>query len=104
MESCFFFNKPVVYWKCMNMNNNILSISVLVQLLLWNGSDVKRLDQDGRSALTYAHSLINTGSQESGANIVEILMHAGCPDPPVGTLARRRDTINRRETISSDIM
>ncbi|XP_059489872.1 centaurin-gamma-1A isoform X2 [Neocloeon triangulifer] len=76
----------------------------LVQLMLWNGADVRRLDQDGRSALTYAHSLINTGGHDSGANIVEILVQAGCPDPPVGTLARRRDTINRRETISSDIV
>lgn len=73
------------------------------QLLLWHGADVKRLDQDGRSALTYAKSLVASGSHDSGANLVEILTAAGCPDPPVGTLPRRRDTISRRETLT-DVM
>jgi len=55
--------------------------AIFLQLLLWYGADVKRLDQEGRSALWYAKQV---GSKDCAM----ILQSNGCPE--AATLPRLR--------------
>jgi len=82
----------------------------VAQLLIWHNANVKAIDQDGRTCLTYARaalSIANAKSQQSGnsanpeilntiKNLIDLLISCGCPEatpmPGSGTLPRRRGT------------
>ncbi|XP_017769282.1 PREDICTED: centaurin-gamma-1A isoform X2 [Nicrophorus vespilloides] len=83
----------------------------VAQLLIWHNANVKAIDQDGRTCLTYAKAAygiaISKQPQQTGNNsansdaslaacksLIELLIISGCPEttsvPGSGTLPRRR--------------
>jgi Arf-GAP/GTPase/ANK repeat/PH domain-containing protein 1/3 len=59
-----------------------------VQLLIWSNANVKAIDHDGRSAVSYART---AGASE----LVELLLSNGCPDITLsGTLPRRKNSLS----------
>ncbi|GIY26843.1 centaurin-gamma-1A [Caerostris darwini] len=66
----------------------------VTQLLIWNHANVKTVDSDGRTAVTYAK---NGGFQD----VHDLLVHSGCPDlnpAPTSTLPRRRGSLSKKST------
>ncbi|XP_054721553.1 centaurin-gamma-1A-like [Uloborus diversus] len=64
------------------------------QLLIWYNANVKAVDSDGRTAVTYAK---NGGFQD----VHDLLVHNGCPDlipAPTSTLPRRRGSLSKKST------
>ncbi|XP_043195778.1 centaurin-gamma-1A-like [Amphibalanus amphitrite] len=72
----------------------------IVQLLLWHGADVHRLDTEGRTCLAFARS-----AGPAGAPVADLLRSAGCPEPAApgagagaaAALSRRRGSLTPRE-------
>jgi Arf-GAP/GTPase/ANK repeat/PH domain-containing protein 1/3 len=56
----------------------------IAQLLIWSNANVKSVDHEGRTCISYART---SGSQE----LVDLLLNNGCPDVSLsgGTLPRR---------------
>ncbi|KFM58698.1 Centaurin-gamma-1A, partial [Stegodyphus mimosarum] len=66
----------------------------ITQLLIWNNANLKAVDSDGRTAVTYAK---NGGFQE----VHDLLVHSGCPDLIPGTtstLPRRRGSLSKKSS------
>jgi len=60
----------------------------MAQLLIWSNANVKSVDHDGRTCISYARS---ASSQE----LVDLLLNNGCPDVTLsGTLPRRKNSIS----------
>ncbi|XP_040569341.1 centaurin-gamma-1A isoform X1 [Lepeophtheirus salmonis] len=63
----------------------------IAQLLIWSNANVKCIDHEGRSCISYAR---NSCSQE----LVELLLNNGCPDVTLsGTLPRRKNSVSSRK-------
>ncbi|XP_046451966.1 centaurin-gamma-1A-like isoform X2 [Daphnia pulex] len=63
----------------------------LVQLLLWHNANVKALDQEGRTCLTFARV-------SNSPEVIELLIANGCPEGPSSISSF--STLNRRKTIN----
>uniref|UniRef100_A0A0P6EXW1 Arf-GAP with GTPase, ANK repeat and PH domain-containing protein n=2 Tax=Daphnia magna TaxID=35525 RepID=A0A0P6EXW1_9CRUS len=63
----------------------------LVQLLLWHNANVKALDQEGRTCLTFARV-------SNSPDVIELLIANGCPEGPSSISSF--STLNRRKTIN----
>ncbi|XP_059351406.1 centaurin-gamma-1A-like isoform X2 [Daphnia carinata] len=63
----------------------------LVQLLLWHNANVKALDQEGRTCLTFARV-------SNSPEVIELLIANGCPEGPASISSF--STLNRRKTIN----
>jgi len=60
----------------------------MAQLLIWSNANVKSVDHEGRTCISYAR---NASSQE----LVDLLLNNGCPDVTLsGTLPRRKNSIS----------
>lgn len=60
----------------------------MVQLLIWSNANVKAVDHEGRTCVSYART---SGATE----IVELLLSNGCPDITLsGTLPRRKNSLS----------
>ena len=60
------------------------------------GADVPRLDSEGRTSLAFARS-----AGPCAADVADLLVSAGCPEPPAGTLSRRRGSLTPRDPAAS---
>lgn len=92
------------------------------QLLIWHHANLKHIDHEGRSCLTYAKAANSLAAARQASNtphhvnvettsaLVELLTSLGCTDPAPftasGTLPRRRETIDQGtfEKFSSNII
>ncbi|XP_055634991.1 centaurin-gamma-1A isoform X2 [Toxorhynchites rutilus septentrionalis] len=92
------------------------------QLLIWHHANLKHIDHEGRSCLTYAKAANSLAAARQASNtphhvnvettaaLVELLVSLGCTDPAPftasGTLPRRRETIDQGtfEKFSSNII
>lgn len=87
----------------------------IVQLLIWSNANVKSVDHDGRTCISYARNCSNGaagggGGSSSSINqeLVELLLNNGCPDVGLtGTLPRqhqRRNSLTRGDKITSSVL
>uniref|UniRef100_A0A8D8FPD2 Centaurin-gamma-1A n=1 Tax=Culex pipiens TaxID=7175 RepID=A0A8D8FPD2_CULPI len=92
------------------------------QLLIWHHANLKHIDHEGRSCLTYAKAANSLAAARQASNtphhvnvettaaLVDLLASLGCTDPAPftasGTLPRRRETIDQGtfEKFSSNII
>ncbi|XP_053672946.1 centaurin-gamma-1A [Anopheles nili] len=92
------------------------------QLLIWHHANLKHVDNDGRSCLTFAKAANSLAAAKQATNsphhvnvettsaLVELLTSLGCTDPAPfsasGTLPRRRETIDQAtfEKFSSSVI
>uniref|UniRef100_A0A182NF28 Small monomeric GTPase n=1 Tax=Anopheles dirus TaxID=7168 RepID=A0A182NF28_9DIPT len=92
------------------------------QLLIWHHANLKHVDHEGRSCLTYAKAANTLAATKQATNsphhvnvettaaLVELLTSLGCTDPAPfsasGTLPRRRETIDQAtfEKFSSSVI
>merc|ERR1712170_208982 len=67
----------------------------IAQLLIWSNANVKTVDHDGRTCVSYARTSGSTAS----ADLVELLLNNGCPDITLNnTLPRRKNSLSSRKT------
>ncbi|KAL1140848.1 hypothetical protein AAG570_000776, partial [Ranatra chinensis] len=50
----------------------------IAQLLLWNNADIRALDSEGRSCLSFARA---AALSPTASSLVDLLVNIGCPDP-----------------------
>ncbi|XP_058060428.1 centaurin-gamma-1A isoform X1 [Anopheles bellator] len=92
------------------------------QLLIWHHANLKHVDNEGRSCLTFAKAANSLAAAKQATNsphhvnvettaaLVELLISLGCTDPAPfsasGTLPRRRETIDQAtfEKFSSSVI
>ena len=68
--------------------NIIFQFQILIFCLLQSNANVKSVDHEGRTCISYART---SGSQE----LVDLLLNNGCPDVTLGgTLPRRKNSIS----------
>jgi len=74
----------------------------LVQLLLWHNANVKALDHEGRTCLTFARV-------SNCVEVIELLTSSGCPEGAVSvstfnTLNRRKTSVNLTSTSTTNLI
>lgn len=68
----------------------------MAQMLIWSNANVKIIDHDGRSCVSYARS---SGVSE----LIELLLNNGCPDVSFsGTLPRRKNSVSRKNDLHAE--
>ena len=78
--------------------------------LLQSNANVKSVDHDGRTCISYARNCSNGAAGGGGVNqeLVELLLNNGCPDVALtGTLPRqhqRRNSLTRGDKITSSVL
>ena len=81
--------------------------------LLQSNANVKSVDHDGRTCISYARNCSNGAAGGGGGGsvnqeLVELLLNNGCPDVALtGTLPRqhqRRNSLTRGDKITSSVL
>ena len=79
--------------------------------LLQSNANVKSVDHDGRTCISYARNCSNGAAGGGGSvnqELVELLLNNGCPDVALtGTLPRqhqRRNSLTRGDKITSSVL
>ncbi|KAJ8888273.1 hypothetical protein PR048_007760 [Dryococelus australis] len=81
----------------------------VTQLLIWHNTNVKAVDHEGRTCLTYARAAASLALSKCGSGngagdagvvaarqLIELLQANGCVEMTSGTLPRRRGSVGRR--------
>ena len=79
---------------------------------LQSNANVKSVDHDGRTCISYARNCSNGAAGGGGGSVnqelVELLLNNGCPDVALtGTLPRqhqRRNSLTRGDKITSSVL
>ena len=63
--------------------------------LLQSNANVKTMDHEGRTCVSYARSSSASGGSGANSDLIDLLLNNGCPDVPHtgGTLPRRKNSL-----------
>ncbi|XP_065217924.1 centaurin-gamma-1A isoform X1 [Planococcus citri] len=87
----------------------------IAQLLLWHNADVKIVDHEGRTCLSYVHNA-KPQSDSNGASVAilkDLLINSGCPDSNnfngksnncAGTLSRQKNHVPPLDKLPSSVI
>ena len=68
---------------------------LIMPFLLQSNANVKTMDHEGRTCVSYARSSSAPGGSGTNSDLIDLLLNNGCPDVPHtgGTLPRRKNSL-----------